>query len=93
MGGIVLLYGKRVLLNVDDQYTQYGFGKSAKCDIGVGQVKMRLAILSLDPETKGDLLEFINIRDDVTGGSVDFSSSNNFILLTTFNKWEVCGGD
>ena len=57
MGGIVLLYGKRVLLNVDDQYTQYGFGKSAKCDIGVGQVKMRLAILSLDPETKGDILE------------------------------------
>ena len=93
MGGIVLLYGKRVLLNVDDQYTQYGFGKSAKCDIGVGQVKMRLAILSLDPGTKGDILEFINIRDDVTVVSVDFSSSNNFILLTTFNKWEVCGGD
>ena len=54
---------------------------------------MRLAILSLDPETKGDILEFINIRDDVTVVSVDFSSSNNFILLTTFNKWEVCGGD
>ena len=78
-------------MNVDDQYTQYGFGKSANCDIGVGQVKMRLAILSLDPETKGYILEFINIRDDVTVVSVDFSSSNNFILLATFNKWETIG--
>ena len=67
---------------------QYGFHPPAKCDIGVGRVRSRLAVLSLDPETKGAILEFINIRDDVSIISLDFSPSNNFFLLATEDKWK-----
>ena len=43
-------------------------------------------MLSLDPETKGAILEFINIRDDVSIISLEFSPSNNFFLLATEDK-------
>ena len=66
--------------------SQYGFAESAKCDLGVGQVKSRLAVLSLDPETKGVILEFINIRKDVSVISVSFNPSNHYILLCTEDK-------
>ena len=74
------------LLEIDVHHSQYGFDKSAKCDIGYGKVKSRLAVISLDPETKGYILEFINIRDSVDIISVGFCQSNNFILLCTENK-------
>ena len=79
-GDIVFYWG------IDVQCSQYGFDRSAKCDIGFGKVKSRLAVISLDPETKGYILEFINIRDSVDVISVDFNHSNNFILLCTENK-------
>lgn len=44
-------------------------------------------MLSLDPETKGAILEFINIRDDVSIISLDFSPSNNFFLLATEDNY------
>lgn len=74
------------LCELDDENEQYGVSLAAKCDIGVGQVKKKLAVLSLDPETKGYVLEFINIRDDISVVGVDFCKSNNFILLCTENK-------
>ena len=40
-------------VTLDDGNEQYGVSIAAKCDIGVGQVKKKLAVLSLDPETKG----------------------------------------
>ena len=73
--------------HIDDGNEQYGVSISAKCDIGIGTVKKKLAVLSLDPETKGYVLEFINIRDDVSVVGVDFCKSNNFILLCTENKY------
>ncbi|KNB45317.1 hypothetical protein JH06_1026 [Blastocystis sp. subtype 4] len=73
----------------DDGNEQYGVSIAAKCDIGVGQVKKKLAVLSLDPETKGYVLEFINIRDDVSVVGVDFCKSNNFILLCTENNYPI----
>ena len=74
------------LCELDDENEQYGVSLAAKCDIGVGQVKKKLAVLSLDPETKGYVLEFINIREDISVVGVDFCKSNNFILLCTENK-------
>ena len=71
---------------IDEGESQYGFSLAAKCDIGEGKVKKKLAVLSLDPETIGYVLEFINIRDDITVLTVDFCQSNNFILLCTENK-------
>lgn len=74
------------LLRIDPNDIQYGFHPSAKCDIGVGRVHCRLAVLSLDPETKGSILEFINIRNDVSIISLEFCPSNNYILLATEDK-------
>ena len=71
--------------------SQYGFAKAARCDLGVGRVKSRLAILSLDPENKGAILEFINIRYDVSVICAHFNPSNHYILLCTedkFGRWE-----
>ena len=75
------------IIKIDIQYSQYGFDRSAKCDIGNGKVKSRLAVISLDPETKGNILEFINIRDNVEIIAVDFCPSNHFILLCTENRF------
>ncbi len=66
--------------------SQYGFAKAAGCDLGVGRVKSRLAILSLDPESKGAILEFINIRYDVSVICAHFNPSNHYILLCTEDK-------
>ncbi|KAM7457656.1 hypothetical protein BLSTO_01577 [Blastocystis sp. subtype 1] len=63
--------------------SQYGFAKAAGCDLGVGRVKSRLAILSLDPESKGAILEFINIRYDASVICAHFNPSNHYILLCT----------
>lgn len=52
-------------------------------------MKKKLAVLSLDPQTIGYVLEFINIRDDISVLTVDFCQSNNFILLCTENKYVV----
>ena len=67
--------------------SQYGFAKAARCDLGVGRVKSRLAILSLDPENKGAILEFINIRYDVSVICAHFNPSNHYILLCTEDKF------
>lgn len=39
-------------VTLDDGNEQYGVSIAAKCDIGVGQVKKKLAVLSLDPRNK-----------------------------------------
>ena len=81
---------KLLCYGIEKYHSQYGFDRSAKCDIGSGKVRCRLAVLSLDPATKGYILEFIKIREQVEIISVDFCQSNNFILLCTENKYFVC---
>ena len=52
----------------------------------MGIMRRQLPVLSLDPETKGAILEFINIRKDVSVISVSFNPSNHYILLCTEDK-------
>lgn len=73
-------------VTLDDGNEQYGVSIAAKCDIGVGQVKKKLAVLSLDPETKGYVWSLLISVMMISVVGVDFCKSNNFILLCTENK-------